>query len=105
MRRPGRQPLAGSGLFGPANAAESLQMFWFALMPWKLLFEFRVATDGHFDFGWLAVRPENFEPRIRLRVPAWRLLTRLTWTPATSFLSVFTAGSWAAELYSMMESV
>src|SRR5439155_1373487 len=92
-----RQPLVGSGLFGPLNAAESLQMFWFALMPWKLLFEFRVATEGPFALGWVPVRPLNFEPRIRLRVPAWRVLTCLTWTPATSFLSVFTAGSWEAE--------
>jgi len=79
-------------------------MFWFALMPWKLS-EFRAATDGPFDFGWPVASPVNFEPRIRLRVPAWRLLTCLTWTPATSFSSVFTSGSWAAELYSMTESV
>ena len=63
---------------------------------------------GHrrpFDFGWLVASPANFEPMIRLRVPAWRVLTCFTWTPATSFLSVFTSGSWAAELYSMMELV
>ena len=97
------QPLAGTGLFGPSNAALSLQMFWFALMPWKL-FEFRVAADG-FDAGWLPDSPVNFEPRIRLRVPASRVLTCFTWTPASSFLSVFTAGSWVAEPYSMTESV
>src|SRR5215469_2108789 len=101
------QPPAGTGLFGPANAAPSLQMFWFALMPWKL-FEFRAATDGPAappDFGRPVASPVNFDPRIRLRVPACRLLTCFTWTPATSFSSVFTAGSWAAELYSMTESV
>ena len=50
------QPLAGTGLFGPSNAALSLQMFWFALMPWKL-FVFRVASDGPFDTGWLPASP------------------------------------------------
>src|SRR6266516_1023623 len=106
-RRCRGQPLGGTGLSGPVNAEGSLQMFWFALMPWKLR-EFRVASDepvGPFCFGWLPASPTNFEPMIRLSVPASRLPTCLTRTPATSFLRVFTAGSWVAELYSMTESL
>ena len=82
-------------------------MFWFAVMPWKLR-EFRVASDepvGPFCLGWLPVSPVNFEPMIRLRVPAWMLPTCLTRTPASCFLRVLTAGSWVAELYSMTDSV
>jgi hypothetical protein len=62
------QPVgAGTGLSGPVNAEESLQMFWFPLMPCRPWLA--VATDGPCCLAVPPTRLVNFEPRISAMVP------------------------------------
>jgi hypothetical protein len=63
----GSQPPVGTGLSGPVKAAESLQMFWFPLMPWILWLT--LATDGPWCLGFALLRPLNLEPRTSAMVP------------------------------------